>query len=171
MVEEDRVRFASVRTPQDDQIGLFQLAIGTRAASRSKDRRQTDDAGSVSGTIAAINIVATDDQASKLLCHEVHLVRRLRATEHPHRRPAVRVDDLLETGRRPVQRLIPARWSERSVFTHHGSSQASVGFPHQILLVRAADRKVYHGAKSRLLIVGRQTTVSIDPGSWSIHCG
>ena len=102
MVEEDRVRFASVRTPQDDQIGLFQLAIGTRAASRSEDRRQTDDAGSVSGAVTAVNIVTADYRASEFLRHKIHLVRRLRATKHPDRRPTVLINNLLETCRRTV---------------------------------------------------------------------
>ena len=33
VVEEDRVRFARVRAPQDDQVGVFRLPVGAGAAT------------------------------------------------------------------------------------------------------------------------------------------
>jgi hypothetical protein len=59
--------FAGVRTPQKDDVRLFDFAIGACSASRSENRRQTGDAGSVSSTVATIDVVATDDRARKFL--------------------------------------------------------------------------------------------------------
>jgi hypothetical protein len=81
VMEEDRVRFARVRSPQDDQVGLFGLLIRARAAARSENRRQTGDAGSVSGTVTAIDVVAADNGAREFLRQEIQLVRRFRAAE------------------------------------------------------------------------------------------
>jgi hypothetical protein len=97
MMEEDRVGIASIRPPQDDYVSFFHGSVGTRATSRSEDRRQTDDAGSVSSAVTAVNIVTADYRASEFLRHKIHLVRRLRATKHPDRRPTVFINDLLKT--------------------------------------------------------------------------
>ena len=51
VVEEDRVRLARVRPPQDDQIGVVVLLVRGGPATRSEDSRQTDDARSVSGSV------------------------------------------------------------------------------------------------------------------------
>src|SRR4029077_8218330 len=83
MVEEDRVRLARVRAPQDDEVGFLDLLVGARAAPCSEYRRQTDDARGVSSTVAAVDVVAADDRARELLREIVHLVGRLRAAEHP----------------------------------------------------------------------------------------
>ena len=96
-MEEDRVGIARIRPPQDDYVSFFQGLVGTRAASRSEDRRQTDDAGSVSSAVTAVNIVTADYRASDFLRHKIHLVRRLRTTKHPDRRPTVFINDLLKT--------------------------------------------------------------------------
>ena len=101
-MEEYRMGLSSIRPPQDDYVSFFQCLVGTRAASRSEDRRQTDDAGSVSGAVTAVNIVTADYRASEFLRHKIHLVRRLRATKHPDRRPTVLINNLLETCRRTV---------------------------------------------------------------------
>ena len=58
MVEEDRVRLARVRAPEEDEIGLLDLLVRARAAARSEYRRQTDDARGVSGAVAAVDVVA-----------------------------------------------------------------------------------------------------------------
>ena len=96
-MEEDRVGIASIRPPQDDYVSFFQGLVGTRAASRSEDRRQPAAAGSVSSAVTAVNIVTADYRASEFLRHKIHLVRRLRATKHPDRRPTVFINDLLKT--------------------------------------------------------------------------
>ena len=66
-MEEDRVRLARIRSPQDDQVSLLDLLVGVRAAACSEDRRQTGDARSMSGAVAAVDVVATDDRARELL--------------------------------------------------------------------------------------------------------
>ena len=76
------MRLAGVRPPEDDEIRVLDLLVGAGAAARSEDRRQTDDAGSVSGAVAAVDVVAAHDLPGELLCDEVHLVRGLRAAEH-----------------------------------------------------------------------------------------
>ena len=64
-------------------VRLLDLPIGRRAAARSEHRRQTDDAGCVSGAVAAVDVVRAHDLPRELLGEEVHLVRRLRAREDP----------------------------------------------------------------------------------------
>ena len=79
-------------------VRLLDLPIGRRAAARSEHRRQTDDAGRVSGAVAAVDVVRAHDLARELLGEEVHLVRRLRAREDPEGRRRVR---RASRGRRP----------------------------------------------------------------------
>ncbi len=52
VVEEDRMGFARVRAPQDDQVRVLDLPIAAGAATSSEYRRQTGDARSVSGAVA-----------------------------------------------------------------------------------------------------------------------
>ena len=75
VVEEDRMRFTGVRAPQEDDIGLLDLLVRAGTAPRPEHCRQTDDAGSVSGAVAAVDVVRADGDPSELLRHEVHLVR------------------------------------------------------------------------------------------------
>jgi hypothetical protein len=81
MVEKDWMRLARIRSPEDDEVGLLNLFIGAGAAPCAENRRQTGDAGRVSSAVTAINVVAADDQARKLLRHEIRLVSGFRATE------------------------------------------------------------------------------------------
>ena len=85
MVEKDRVRLTGVRTPQHDQLGFRNLAVRTGTAAQPEDCRQTDDAGSVSSAVAAIDIIASDHGTNEFLRDIVQLVRRFRATEHSER--------------------------------------------------------------------------------------
>jgi hypothetical protein len=57
VMEEDRMRVARVRSPQDQEIRFFDLLIGRRSAARTERSRQTDDAGSVSGAVARVDVV------------------------------------------------------------------------------------------------------------------
>jgi len=52
VMEEDRMRFTGVRSPQDQQIRFLDLFIGRRPAARTERSRQTDDTGSVSSAVA-----------------------------------------------------------------------------------------------------------------------
>jgi hypothetical protein len=67
MVKENRMGFASVRTPKQNDVRLFDFAVGTCAATRSENRRQTGDAWSVSSAVATVNVVAADHRPRKLL--------------------------------------------------------------------------------------------------------
>ena len=80
VVEEDRVRLARVRAPEEDHVRLLDLAVGDRAAARAEHRRQTDDAGGVSGPVAAVDVVRTH-AAARTSAPGSSLVRRLRARE------------------------------------------------------------------------------------------
>ena len=57
VVKENWMRLAGVRTPQDQQIRFLDLSIGRRTAARTEHRRQTDDARSVSGAVAGVDVV------------------------------------------------------------------------------------------------------------------
>jgi hypothetical protein len=83
MVEKDRMRFTRIRSPQNNEVGLFNFRVGAGAASRAKNCRQTGDARRVSSAITAIDIVTPDHHARELLHHVVHFVRCFRATEQP----------------------------------------------------------------------------------------
>jgi hypothetical protein len=101
VVEENRVRFAGVRAPQDNQIGLLNLAIRTCAASCPKHCRQPGDAGGVSRAVTTVDVIAPNGGTSELLRHEVRLVARLRATKQPERLWPASSDRGLKAMRRP----------------------------------------------------------------------
>ena len=107
MMEENRMCLPGIRSPENNEIRLFYLAIGTRPATCAKDRRQTDDARSMSSPVAAVDIVAADHRASELLCHEVHFIGRLRATEHPEALWAVLLDRAAKALCGAVQGFVP----------------------------------------------------------------
>jgi hypothetical protein len=67
MVKEDGMGFPGIGTPEDDEVCLFRLTIGAGAAARPEYRRQTDDAGGVSRTVATVDVVALKDGPGKLL--------------------------------------------------------------------------------------------------------
>ena len=60
-MEEDRMGFPRVRSPQQNNVGVFNFLIRTCSAARSEYRRQTDDAGGVSGAVAAVDVVRAED--------------------------------------------------------------------------------------------------------------
>ena len=67
VVEEDRVRLARVRAPEDDQVRGSGLLVGARPAARTEHRRQTDDARGVSSSVAAVDVVRAENDAGELL--------------------------------------------------------------------------------------------------------
>ena len=71
------MRFPSIGSPKEDDIRLLDLLIGVRPSACSENHRQTGDAGGMSGTVAAIDIVAAHHDARELLRHEIHFVCRL----------------------------------------------------------------------------------------------
>jgi hypothetical protein len=118
MVKKDRVRFPRVGAPKQDHVSVFSFAIRACAATRSEDRRQTGDAGSVSSTVAAIDIVCPHHGTDKFLRYIVQLVRGLGATEHSEITPIFLGNGLLERRRNAIQRFIPCGRPMRAVFPH-----------------------------------------------------
>src|SRR5262249_7944053 len=118
--------------------------VGTGPASRSKCCRQTDDAGSVSSAVAAVNIVGSHHLPRKLLRRKVHLVRGFRAAEDPERLGSL-LPRRIEPGGGPVQGLLPGRNPQRAVLTDHRLRQTpilsilSLHLPH-LLSVRSFAR-------------------------------
>ena len=108
VVEEDRVRLARVRAPEQDHVGLLDLCVGRRSAACSEHRRQTDDARGVSGSVTGVDVVRAHHLTGELLRQEVHLVRRLGAREDPERRRGVGLARTGKAGCGAVERLGPA---------------------------------------------------------------
>ena len=105
VVEEDRMRLAGVRAPEDDDVRVLDLLVRGGPAARSEDRGQTDHARGVSSAVAGVDVVRADDDADELLARKfISLV----AFEHEKRPmasppPATARRNL----RRPVERLVP----------------------------------------------------------------
>src|SRR6185436_10504281 len=125
-MEVDRVRFAGVRSPQEDDVRLLDLAVRARSAPRSEHRRQTDDAGSVSGTVTAVDVVGAERDAGELLGQIVHLVRRLRAGEEAQGLSAVRVANAAKTRRGGVEGFVPGRRTELPALANQGLGQPGI---------------------------------------------
>jgi hypothetical protein len=117
MMEKDRVRFAGVRSPQENQISLFDLPVGTGAPASSENRRQTGDARRVSGAVTAIDVVTADDDPGELLSHVIHLIGRLRATEQPERPWPMTLDGRLKPVSGTGHRLFPRRGPQASTIS------------------------------------------------------
>jgi hypothetical protein len=82
MMKENGVRFARIRSPEQNHVGIFNFAIRTGAAARSEDRRQTGDAGGVSSPVTAIDIVGAHHAARKFLRGVIHFVNGFGTAEH-----------------------------------------------------------------------------------------
>ena len=124
MMEPDRVRRARVRSPEEDDVRLLDFAVGARASARPEHRRQTDDARSVSGPVAAVDVVGAERDAGELLRQEVHLVGGLRAAEDAERVRTARIDVAAEPLGRAIERLVPGRGTQRAVDADEGFGEA-----------------------------------------------
>src|SRR6266849_777314 len=114
-MEEDRVRLPGVRAPEEDDVRLLDLAVGAGASPSAEHRRQTDDAGRVSGPVTAIDVVRAEDDARELLRQEVDLVGGPGAAEDADGVRPCRPDRASERCSRPVERLaVAGRSSSRS---------------------------------------------------------
>jgi len=101
-MEKDRMCFPRIGTPEEDHIRFFNFAIGTSAAARPKNRRQTGDAWGMSSTVATIDVVAADDGADEFLCGVVQFIGCLGATKHAKRAGAVCLNFPLKAFRSPL---------------------------------------------------------------------
>jgi hypothetical protein len=82
VMEENRMRFPGVRSPQQDHAGVFDFAVRACPSACTEYRRQTGDAGGVSSSVAAIDIVRAHDAANEFLRCVVQFVGGLGATKH-----------------------------------------------------------------------------------------
>ena len=130
-MKENRVRFARVRSPENDEISLFRFLIGTRASPRPEDSRQTDDAWSVSSSVATVNVVGSHDLSSELLRQKVHFIGRFGTTENAERLRSLR-SRFGKPGRNPAKRLFPCRILENAVHPDHRLSDAFVSLSHRL---------------------------------------
>ena len=116
MVEKNRMRVAGIRSPEEDDIGVFDFVIGTGAAARSEDRRQTDDAGSVSSAVTTVDVVAADHRANEFLRNVIQLVGGLGATEHSERARVMFRNGGAEALSHSVERLVPRSRAMPAIF-------------------------------------------------------
>src|SRR5213075_2009663 len=66
MMKPDRMRLTGVRAPEEDEVSVLRFLVRARRAAGSQDCRQTDDARSVSGSVAAVDVVVAEHGARKL---------------------------------------------------------------------------------------------------------
>src|SRR4051812_2546193 len=126
MVEPDWMRRAGVRSPQEDDVRLLDLAVGARAPARPEYRRQTDDARGVSRPVATVDVVGAERDAGQLLRQEVHFVGGLRAAEDAEGVGAMRIDVAPETQRRAIERVFPTGGTKRAIHANQGFGQAGI---------------------------------------------
>ena len=107
VVKEDGMSLTRVRPPEQDEVGILDLAIGTSCATRTKNRRQTDDAGGVSSAVATVDVVRANDHPGKFLGQEIQLVRGLRATEYAEGLRAVFLHRAAKAGGGAVKGFLP----------------------------------------------------------------
>jgi hypothetical protein len=124
VVKKDRMRFARVRSPQDNQVGIFDLLIGARATACSENRRQTGDARSVSSTVTAVDVVAADNGACELLRQKVQLVGRFRAAKQAESIGSATLHSRSNTSCSPFESLGPRARSELVAVTDERLRQA-----------------------------------------------
>jgi len=120
------MRFPGVRSPQQDDVGVFNFAIRACPAACSEYRRQTGDAWGVSSPVAAINIVRAHDAAGEFLRSIVQFVGGLGATEHAEVPRILLRDRLLERRRDEAQGFVPTGRTMRSVVAHQRLGQTAL---------------------------------------------
>jgi len=135
MMEEDWVRFPRVGTPNNDEIGLLDLPVGASTPTCSKHCRQTDDGWSVSGAVAAIDVIAAHHESGKLLGDVIRFVGRLGATEQPKGIALVQA----QPGGGLLNRLLEAGRPESAIFSHKRLFETGVASSHPHLLSHLID--------------------------------
>src|SRR5260370_36490541 len=115
-----------VRSPKQDYVCLFHLAIGTRAAPRSENRRQTGDARGVSSPVAAIDVVRSHHGTNKFLGGVVQLVGGLGATEHTEASRIMLLDRRTESLGHALQSFLPCGGNVANAFSAQRLGEESV---------------------------------------------
>src|ERR1043166_1664244 len=124
MVKENRMRLSRIRSPQQDHVSIFRFTIGTWSAARSEYRRQTGDAGGVSSSVAAIDVVGPHHGTDKLLRGIVQLIGGLGAAEHAEVARIVPVDGSAERRCHAIDGFVPRGSAVAAVFTDQRLGQA-----------------------------------------------
>lgn len=88
----------------------------------------------MSSTVAAIDIVSSDDRSSELLCEIIHLVRCLRATEHSEVLGSMLFHSSPKSLGGSIQRLFPGSWTQAAVFTNQWPGQSGLATFHHLPL-------------------------------------
>jgi hypothetical protein len=122
-MKEDRMRFARIRAPENDQVGLFNLLIRACAPTRPEDCRQTGDAWGMSSAVTAVDVVAAHNDTSKLLRQKVQFVGRFGAAEQAERVGTACLFCGGETSRCLIKRLVPRGNTKASTVAHKGPFQ------------------------------------------------
>ena len=117
-MKENRMRFPSVRSPQQDHIGIFNFAIRAGPSTRPEYRRQTGDARGMSSPVAAINVVAAHDTTNEFLGRVVQFVSSLGATEHAKVPRIFFRDGFSKSRGYAVHRFVPGRRTMYAIFAH-----------------------------------------------------
>ena len=117
-MKKDGVRLASIGTPQQDEVGVLNLLIGTGPAPCSENRRQTGDAWGMSSSITTINVVAADHRPHELLRHIIQFVGCFRAAEHAKRLGTALCDLAADAAGDQVQSFFPGRFAVLPVLAH-----------------------------------------------------
>jgi hypothetical protein len=107
MMEKNRMGFAGIRAPQQNDVSLFDFAIRAGTAACSKNRRQTGDAGGMSSSVTAVYIVGAHDAADEFLRGVIYFVDGLRTAEHAEVAVVVLGDRLAKGDGYAVQGFIP----------------------------------------------------------------
>ena len=101
-----------VRAGEDRDVGVDDVAVGRRDRAGADALQQRGDARGVAQARAVVDVVRAEARADQLLEEVGLLVGALRRAEAGDRAGAVAVVDLLEPGRREVERLLPGRLAE-----------------------------------------------------------
>jgi hypothetical protein len=126
MMEPDGVRGARVRSPEEHDVRVLDLAVGARASTRAEYRRQTDDARRVSCPVATVDVVGAERDTGELLREEVHLVGGLRAAEDAERVGPAGIDVAAEPVRSGVERVLPRGRTQDAADADQGFGQARI---------------------------------------------
>src|ERR1700680_705387 len=124
MMKENRVRFARVRAPQQDNVRVFNFAIRACPPACSEYRRQTGDARGMSSPVAAVNVVGAHDTAHEFLRRVVQFVSSLGATKHAKVPRIVFLDRFTERRSDAVHGFIPSSGTMRTILAYKWLGQA-----------------------------------------------
>ena len=150
-MEEDRVRLASVRAPEDDHVGLLNLAIGRGSSSGSEHCRQTGDAGACQVRLqlsmlllpmtTRVNFCAMKF-ISLVVLEQLNMPKPLGPSSRAFANPAAAAVESLIPGCRPENASVPHQWlrqAAKPVIHRENNTAEGPHFPAVVTLNRPAD--------------------------------